>query len=287
MLSAILSKPYPFNADYRKRLLSISLIALFVFLFLYIFRPFGLNEVRGNILVVTLAYGAITFITGSIFSVLAPLLFPSLFADEKWNTGRETLFIILMIASIATGNMLLGYYFGFFPLQLNVYINILWTTITVAVIPVFVAIIIKQNFLLKKNLENAKQLSAELSFKKRLSVPDSVNAVIHAENTKDDLQVHPEQVYFLKAAENYVEVHYNNHNVMEKKLIRTTLKSAHDDLKSWNQFYRCHRTCVVNLEKVVRVTGNAQGYRLVLMDIEETAPVSRGLSKDITMRLKR
>lgn len=283
----VFKKPYPFTVEYKKRLLSIFIIAVFVFLFLYVFKPFGLSRAPGNILLITFAYGAVTFIVGCILSVIVPVVYPAYFYDEKWNTGKETLFIIFLIACIATGNMILGNFFGFVSLSFSAYLNVLLITISVAVIPVFVAILIKQNFLLQKNLNSAKQLTNELYHKKRLPAVEAMEVIIHAENAKDDLQLPPDSIYYLKAAENYVEVFYKKEGPLQKKLLRATLKGVHDDLKLWSQFYRCHRTCIVNLEKVERVTGNAQGYRLVLKDLDETAPVSRSLNKDITLRLKR
>jgi DNA-binding LytR/AlgR family response regulator len=40
-------------------------------------------------------------------------------------------------------------------------------------------------------------------------------------------------------------------------------------------FVRCHRTYIVNTDKIYSVTGNAQGYRLSLHDTQEEIPVSR------------
>ena len=38
---------------------------------------------------------------------------------------------------------------------------------------------------------------------------------------------------------------------------------------------QCHRTFLVNTEKIIRASGNAQGFTLQLKDLPETIPVSR------------
>ena len=52
------------------------------------------------------------------------------------------------------------------------------------------------------------------------------------------------------------------------------------------QFFRCHRTYLVNLDRVGHVSGNAQGYKLHLEGIDNLVPVSRSLNEEINLRLK-
>ncbi len=284
---AYLRQPFPFNADFRKRLISILFIALFVSLFLFLFRPFGLDQLDHNLLLITMGYGVITYFASLWVVVILPKRFPSFFTEERWTTGKELLFILITISLIAFGNIIYSYYLGFIPITLQSIMYFGLYTLLVAIFPVFAGTLIRQNILLRKNLKEATYLSDNLYHKVRMPGSLTSTVTIHSENGKDHFTEDPANIYFLKSAENYVEVYYLSNGVTNRKLIRTTLKNAHDDLKSTSQFYRCHRTCLVNLEKVKRVTGNAQGYRLILENIEETIPVSRGLNKEITLRLKR
>jgi LytTr DNA-binding domain len=282
-----LSQPFPFTPDFRKRIVSVFLISLFVFLFLFLFRPFGLDQLDGNLLLITIGYGTITFIGILIVTVIIPKLFPKFFIEERWTTGKELLFILITISLIASCNIIYSHYLGFIPVTIDAILNFSLFTFLVAIMPVFALTLIRQNILLRKNLKAANDLSNNLYHKVRLPGSHTNTVTIHSENGKDNFTEDPANIYFLKSAENYVEVHYSVNGKTTRKVLRTTLKSAHDDLKAASQFYRCHRTCLVNLEKVKRVTGNAQGYRLVLENVEESIPVSRGLNNEITLRLKR
>jgi hypothetical protein len=286
MLS-FLHQPFPFNTHIKKRLTSAIFVSLFVFLFLYIFRPFGLSVIRDEMLSVASGYGIVTLIMCLLITVMLPELFPGVFTEEKWNVGKEILFLILVIACITVGNIIYTTTIGLMPVTFAVFASYGLFTLSVGLIPVFAITLIKQNVLLRKNLTEAKQLNSNLSNKVRTRTSDSSEVTIHADNAKGDFTGLPVNIYFLKAAENYVEVFYSNDGVIEKKLLRTTLKRAHDDLKKLSQFYRCHRAFIVNLEKVQRVRGNAQGYRLELEQMSESIPVSRSLNSDITLRLKR
>jgi len=282
----LLQSPYPFTSKPAKRITTIVLIAVFVFLFLYFFRPFGMNNISGNILLITLGYGGVTLFIGLFITVLIPTIFKKYFTEEKWTTAREVAFTLLIILLISSGNFIYSWIIKLAPFNISAFIAFILFTTAVAIIPVFITVIIKQNILLRRNLANAIELSESLYHKKRMPGENQL-ITIRAENPKDNLQVLPQNIILLKAAENYVEVYLFQNSKIECKLIRTTLKSAHDDLKTFSQFYRCHRTYIINLEKVERVTGNAQGFRLVISNIEESIPVSRALNKDITQRLKR
>ena len=284
---AYLRQPFPFTADFRKRIISIFFIALFVFFFLYLFRPFGLDQLDHNLLLTTIGYGTITFAASVLIGVIIPKLFPSFFTEDRWTTGKELFFVFITISFIAFGNIIYSYYLDFIPFTIAAILYFSLYTFLVAIMPVFAGILIRQNILLRKNLKEATYLSDNLYHKVRLPGSLTSTVTIHTENGKDNFTEDPANIYFLKSAENYVEVYYLLNGITNRKLIRTTLKNAHDDLKTTSQFYRCHRTCLVNLEKVARVTGNAQGYRLILENIEETIPVSRSLNKEITLRLKR
>jgi DNA-binding LytR/AlgR family response regulator len=52
-------------------------------------------------------------------------------------------------------------------------------------------------------------------------------------------------------------------------------------LQGKQNIYRCHKSYLVNLAKVNHVSGNAQGYKLHLKDVEDQIPVSRKLNEEI------
>ncbi len=68
-------------------------------------------------------------------------------------------------------------------------------------------------------------------------------------------------------------------------LVRSTLKRAEEILITHPNFFKCHRAFIVNLDKVVHVEGNAQGYKIKLDGYDELIPVSRNLNGEFSDKL--
>ena len=64
-------------------------------------------------------------------------------------------------------------------------------------------------------------------------------------------------------------------------LLRMTMKQAEEVTGGSPLVVKCHRAFLVNLRKVVKVSGNSQGYRLLLEGCPEEIPVSRAYSKQV------
>ena len=64
-------------------------------------------------------------------------------------------------------------------------------------------------------------------------------------------------------------------NKLKKVTHRVTLSSFEIQLKEVSSLVRCHRSYMVNLNKVKNISGNAQGLKLELINHSEIIPVSR------------
>jgi DNA-binding LytR/AlgR family response regulator len=58
-----------------------------------------------------------------------------------------------------------------------------------------------------------------------------------------------------------------------------------EQLAAHPAFFRCHRMYLVNLQRVISVSGNAQGLKLQLDGLEEAIPVSRNLTETVREKL--
>jgi DNA-binding LytR/AlgR family response regulator len=70
-------------------------------------------------------------------------------------------------------------------------------------------------------------------------------------------------------------------------MFRSTLKKMEGQLQAYPFFYRCHRAYIVNMNKVVHISGNAQGFKLHLAGLDDTIPVSRSLNEEIGEKLSK
>jgi hypothetical protein len=72
-----------------------------------------------------------------------------------------------------------------------------------------------------------------------------------------------ENLLYLEAAENYVNICYLNKGKVSKYLLRETLKKAEDNFTG-TEIIRCHRSYIVNFEKVKVIRKDKDGLALEL-----------------------
>ena len=87
------------------------------------------------------------------------------------------------------------------------------------------------------------------------------------ENGKDTLNVAAAEVLYLEAADNYCTIVYGRPGAAPARaLLRASLSRLAGQAaeQGADQLTRVHRSYLVNLARVARVAGNAQGYRLHL-----------------------
>jgi hypothetical protein len=281
-------QPYPLEEASSKQRLTAFLFGLFVFLFLFLFRPFGLHELPFNEAPFIIAgYGIICTSVILINHFILPYVFPFLRDETNWNVLKEILMTLWTISAIGIANLLYTNYFFEHAFSLPRFAFFQGVTLMVAIFPVTFTIMMKQMILLKRNLAESQNISNNLNHKKRLQAALDATVEIVSENKKENFKLKVCDILYITSADNYVEVYFLDDGVVKSKLIRTSLKSARENLKLFTAFYRCHRAWIVNLDQVKRVTGNSQGYRLILNFTDVEIPVSRNLNEEITNRLSK
>ncbi|MBK8808766.1 MAG: LytTR family transcriptional regulator [Bacteroidales bacterium] len=89
------------------------------------------------------------------------------------------------------------------------------------------------------------------------------------------ISVKAQDLLYFEAADNYVKVCYLKGQKINKTLIRNTLKNIETDLNDKN-FIRCHRSFVINFEKVKVIEKGKNGLQILLDHQDEIIiPVSK------------
>jgi LytTr DNA-binding domain len=305
-LLAIFAKPYPLEERKPAQIKLALLFGLVVFLFLFLVRPFGNMAGTKAILMNCTIAGLLTFGTITFdFLVLFPL-FPQFFKEEKWTIGREVIWTLIIIVSIATANVLVGSFFWGNTVSFLNWLRMIFYTGIIAIAPATISILINQARLLKKYRKEVQVINEHLpapvlpvpaketlAVNKTVAETKAVNdskenpsfITIEAENEKDNLCICAADFLAATSADNYVKVFYIENEKLKTAILRTTLKKLEDNTAALPNFFRCHRTAVVNLAAVQNVSGTAQGYRLHLVSLPEAIPVSRNLNATVKAKL--
>lgn len=89
------------------------------------------------------------------------------------------------------------------------------------------------------------------------------------------ISIKPADFLYLQGSDNYVTVFYNLHNKPAKFLLRSTIKKMEDELHGL-EIKRCHRSFMINIDKVKLVRKEKDGLVLVLdTDPAIEIPVSK------------
>jgi LytTr DNA-binding domain len=308
-LLSILHKPYPLEERKPAQIKLAFIFAVVVFLFLLLLKPFGNNPSFNQVLLNSAIAGLLTFLAIIFdFFVLFPL-FPQFFKEEKWTILREIIFTIIIITTIATFNIIAGVFIWHGTFSFANWLSMISYTGIIGIAPATVSILINQARLLKKYRNEVvainENLPAQVSVKEVMvetaSVLEKENYVekpilettfltpthitLQAENEKDNITILYTSFLAATSADNYVKIFYQENEKLKTNIIRSTLKRIEENTAAFPQFFRCHRTAIVNMSLVQSVNGSAQGYRLKLPLLQEEIPVSRNLNQVVKEKL--
>ena len=105
---------------------------------------------------------------------------------------------------------------------------------------------------------------------------------IPSENGKEDVVLPAAELLYIRSSGNYLEVFHGGAKQVGRKVVRGSLKRTEEALAGVPGMKRCHKSHIVNLARVERVSGNAQGYHLHFRGTAETVPVSRTLNASLS-----
>jgi hypothetical protein len=208
---------------------------------------------------VTFFYGLVCF--GVLIScfLLIPLLLPHVICEATWTVWKEIVYTLICVLAVCGGNILFTHFYFHDAFGSGMVLRFLWWTFIVSILPVTLMVLLRQIGLMKAYSRQAAELDRQLAEVR--PVPQVQREFLYAE-----------------AADNYVKVFYTG----EQQLIRSTLRQLEETFRGNERIFRCHRTYLVNLDKVIHISGNAQGYKLHLEGVGQVIPVSRSLNGQIT-----
>ena len=93
-----------------------------------------------------------------------------------------------------------------------------------------------------------------------------------------------DNVYYIKAEGNYVNVFYNNKGGISSFVLRNKIQAIEDTFAN-TPLMRCHRTYIVNTNNIKLIRNEAEGYSIDFNQSGlESVPVSRTYSEKIVKR---
>ncbi len=262
-----LQKPYPIISSNKIAISNSFWVGCFVFVFLFVFQPFGLDTLPKNKAITIAGYGIISFIV----TVICLLIQRNIYKEAQWTTWKQIIFYIFVITAIAYLNFI--YTKSYNPVLGIKGYQFLFYTVAIGVLPITFFSITNQIQLNNKYEQKSKEIN------KALPTPDSsIRELVKIQIKPTDqppLTIDLQSLLFIESQGNYLHLYQLKADQVKTYKIRGTITKISEALNQ-GDFVKTHRAFIVNILHVCEVKGNAQGMKLSLNGVDKLIPVSRG-----------
>jgi len=239
------------------------ILCVYLSFIVIVLQPFDTSQFKADYKVLLLSgYGILTGVVVVIHSRLEKIAYFRV--GKVWSVGHEVRSIILFCLFV--GTVLYGYNRTVVNAWQDYTLATYWRFLSVTVIcmiPVFVPpmVYLRQKF-------------------GECIIPPAVNSIVLVgENKNEILRMDKEELLFVKAIENYVEICYlDKSNKVISVTFRQTLSNVCEQLPFLE---KCHRSYLVNTSAIKEITGNSQGAKISFVVGEKEIPLSKTYYKQV------
>ncbi|MCE7997126.1 MAG: LytTR family transcriptional regulator [Roseivirga sp.] len=276
MSSTWLKARYPFEKTNREKRDTILTLSLFGGLILVVLQPFGFSVVHQT--QHFLVYFLIGSLTAGINYYWVPGLFPSFFEEKKWTVGKALLFLSYNFLILGLWNHIYSIFF----VQQNIFLmtsgpQLLESLLKIMIIGLAASlflVLFRYNLLARRHLELSQSLNQNLESGKLASDAGKAG-VIELMLEGNLVKVGPNELTYIRAEGNYIALHFRDETKAAPPLYRATMKQVEEQMLGLPEFFRCHRSFIVNLQAIESSQGNSQGLFIKVDGSEEKIPVAR------------
>lgn len=281
-INSLLKQPYPYYYKGKELFIICGLLFVMSLAFNYFFEPFHVNLKEQK-----MSYFWVCFVhalVAPIVLLVMAFVWTRKNIEEKWSIQSEVIFLVSFLLLVGIGQFLIRdiVYDNPYNWSLRYFYEEIRNTFLVGTL--FIFILIPWNFtrLNAKYIKTADLLNtSHESFKK-----SELSKIEIETNLKDDsISIDINNLLFAKAEGNYVEL-YIKEDKINRIVKRITMKELEAALSPYSNIIKTHRSFLVNLIHISSVSGNAQGYKLYLQNVDEPIPVSRNMIEDFNSRMK-
>lgn len=273
-----LFKPFPYTRGfYTEMTASLRLCIILAFLFYWV-EPFGIQCASKTHL---LFFVVVAFLSALINWSVAHFLVIRFVNTEHWTVFKD---IIRSLIFLLVNGLFLLWYANFIgnPFDVGLAFKFIFYTFLVAIIPLYYRNLSIHNSLLRKRLDEAEQLNTLID-KKSTQSPKNSSIIIRSNIVNESIETNSDELLFIRAEKNYINIFLLRNETIEHVLLRISLVKT---LRQLNDEFiiQCHRSYIVNLRHVSKVSGNSQGLRLIL-DEKTKIPVSKTYKEIISKKI--
>ncbi len=279
-----LSKPFPMIEMPEIRWKMSIYFGFFVFLFLYIFRPFGIDGEGLDVFAVSAGYGLVTLVIMLINHYFFPILIPNYFNPDKWTIFRALIINFWFLFSISVGNYF--YDFLLIPDQSHSYnlLDYFGITVAVGIFPSIILTLYMERKYAKEHNDMATDLNLVIEHRK--TYKKTKDLLFEGSGMDESLKLKPKDLISVKSDGNYCDfVFLENQNTVTKT-IRIPIKKVEEITQNEGKIMRVHRSYIINIDHISHISGNARNLTIHLTNNDIEIPVSRSYEREVTNAIR-
>lgn len=284
-----LFRPFPFVQSYKQSVYISFIAGAFVTFFLYVFKPFGIEQLESDHLLYLSGYGLITFWVIYFSIQVMPSIFSKLYNESQWNILKNIILMIWILFLVSIFNWMYGLLmFKVIGSEVHdhpsTFLQNVWMTVSVGIFPILIAnyIIEKQLFTRNRRLAHSLEESFEQSSEQLKHDHAQIEIPLDG---KEIAMVSTDNLICVRAeGGNYATVFWKENDEVRNQLWRITLKNILELVEKDDGILQCHKSYLVNRSYIKEVSGNARTLILWLEGIDFEVPVSRSFPRELVER---
>lgn len=251
-----------FTASVKRKVLIGFILCLYLSFIVIVLEPFDTSQFEDEHKTALMAgYGFVACLVYIIHSRFENILY--LKSGKVWAIKHEIITTFLFCFFVGSAAYLYNrLVVNLTDLSLSSYWRFLSKT-TLYMMPVFVPLM----------------LYLRQAFGEKIVPPAEGSFVLTGENKNEVLRLEKEDLLFIKAVENYVEICFIDKNKqVVSKTFRQTLSSVSDQVPFLE---KCHRSYLVNISSIKEIDGNSQAAKITFGIGQKEIPLSKTYYKQI------
>lgn len=262
---------------YRNTVIQVLFTALFAYIFINIYRPFGADDWYNVTWWLFSLVSGLLVLSGMLVIILSRFI---MFWVKRSRPVTVLYYVIMVVGEIffmgglyaILERIVLG---NVRPFGTLLYMAVQNTSL-ILLIPYIISLLF---FAWQEKKITLEELIHQIRRRAYFIPFSDENGILRITLKSDDL-------IYLEASDNYVEIHYQAGDKVKSYLIRNSLKRIENQLEGFS-LVRCHRSFMVNVARV-KMMRREKGVFFLWMDDEGTIsiPVSRSYSSEIAKFFK-
>ena len=147
----------------------------------------------------------------------------------------------------------------------------------IGAIPIVIKIVMTKNKLLKTSLAEVELLHEKIRLHQPKKNHLKEELIIKSNIINEVFKIDINDLLYIQSNQNYISIYYVKEDIVKSHLLRISLVNTLKQITSEN-IIQCHRSYIVHINSIEKITGNAQGLKLELTH-NIVVPVSRSFVK--------